>query len=128
MANVDHHQELIKGITKEQKSILDGSGQAVYIYLDDTHKICNKKFANLLGYKSIKEWVDNETPLDDVAEKDQQKVIDVYVKASEKLEADSLTIRFNNVRTGKPVKARMVLSPMVYEGHVFVIHFLDSVK
>jgi hypothetical protein len=128
MTNEDHHATLIKGIAKEQKPILDRSGQAVYIYLDDTHKICNKKFAAMLGYKSIKEWVDNETPVDDIVEKDQPKFVDTYLKTSEKLEAASLPIRFNNVRTGELVKARMVLSPIVYEGHVFVIHFLDVIQ
>ena len=47
-----HHEELVKGITKQLKPILDKSGQAIFVYLDDTHKACNKNFADLLGYKS----------------------------------------------------------------------------
>ena len=128
MTNEEHHETLIKGIAKEQKPILDGSGQAVYIYLDDPHKICNKKFATLLGYKTVKEWVDNQTPLDDVVEKDQPKIIDVFTRASENLEAGSLTVAFKNVKTGELVKGRVFVAPLVYEGHVFVIHFLDVIK
>src|SRR3989304_1948911 len=86
MTQEHHHEELVKGITAEQKPILDKSGQAIYIYLDDAHKVCNKKFATLLGYRSVKEWVDTEAPLADVIEKDQPKVIDAYTRASENLE------------------------------------------
>ncbi len=128
MTHEDHHEALIAGIAREQKPIMSGSGQGVYIYLDDPHKICNKKFATMLGYKSVKEWVDNETPLDDVVEKDQPKIIDSFTRASENLEASSLTASFKNVKTGDLVKARVFVAPLVYEGHVFVIHFLDVIK
>jgi len=128
MTNEDHHETLIKGIAREQKPILDESGQAVYIYLDDPHKICNKKFAQLLGYKSVKEWVDNETPLDDVIEKDQPKIVDAFTRAAENLEAGSLTATLKNVKTGELIKARIFVAPLVYQGHVFVIHFLDAAK
>jgi len=127
MANENHHETLMKGIAKEQKPIMDKSGQGIYIYLDDVHKICNKKFAAMLGYKSVKEWVDNQTPLDDVVEKDQPKVVDSFTRASENLEAGNLTATFKNVKTGELVKARIFVAPLVYEGHVFVIHFLEKI-
>ncbi len=127
MTSEHHHEALLKDIAKEQKPILGKSGQAVYIYLDDTHKICNKKFAALLGYKSVREWVDNEAPLADVIEKDQPRVIEAYVRASEKLEASSLPVTLKNVKTGKLIKARIFMSPLVFQGHVFVIHFIDEI-
>jgi len=128
MTHEEQHETLIKGIAKEQKPILDGSGQAVYIYLDDTHKICNKKFATMLGYKSVKEWVDNQTPLDDVLERDQPKIIDVFTRALENLEAGSLVLTMKNVKTGESIKGRVFVAPLVYEGHVFVIHFIEKIK
>ena len=51
-----HHEELIKGISNQMGTILSSSEQAIYIYLDDIHKVCNKKFASLLGYSSPEEW------------------------------------------------------------------------
>ncbi len=127
MTSEHHHEALIKGITREQKPILDTSGQAVYIYLDDTHKICNKKFAALLGYKSVKEWVDMEAPLADVIEKDQPGVIKAYTRASENLEASSLPVTFKNVKTEKLIKTRVFMAPILFEGHVFVIFFIDKI-
>ncbi len=73
-----HHEELVKGIAAQLKPVLDKSGQAIYIYLDDTHKVCNKKFADLVGYKSAREWADTEAPLSDVVEEDQPSVISAY--------------------------------------------------
>ena len=65
MKEQQHHEELVKGITEQMKLSLEKSEQAIYIYLDDTHKICNKKFADLVGYKSVKQWVKTEAPLAD---------------------------------------------------------------
>jgi hypothetical protein len=123
--NEQHHEELIKGVAREQKLILDESPQAIYIYLDDTHKVCNKKFADLLGYKSPGAWAKMDAPLSDVLEKDQPKVIDAYEKASEKLTASKIEISLKNVKTGKIIKTGMVTVPIVYNDHVFVLHFLQ---
>lgn len=125
MDEQQHHEELIKGISKEQKLILDGSPQAIYIYLDDTHKVCNKKFADLLGYASPAAWAKMDAPLADVVEKDQQLVIDAYGKAAEKLAASKLEISFKNVKTGKVIKAGLVMVPIAFSGHVFVMHFIQ---
>jgi hypothetical protein len=119
-----HHEELIKGVSQEQKLILDKSPQAIYIYLDDSHKVCNKKFADLLGYASAAEWAKTDAPLSDVVEKDQQLVIDAYGEASEKLVASKLEVSFKNVKNGKIIKTAVVMVPIAFSGHVFVMHFL----
>ena len=54
MDEQQHHVDLIEGIAQQMKEVLDKSGQAIYLYLDDTHKVCNKKFADIVGYKSPK--------------------------------------------------------------------------
>ena len=122
-----HHEELMKGISEQMKPVLEKSGQAIYIYLDDNHKVCNKKFADLLGYKSPKEWADAEAPLSDVVEEDQQGVIDAYMNASEKMVASAIELRFKNIRTGKIVKTRMIIAPIGHAGHVLTAHFFSKV-
>jgi len=96
-----HHEQLVKGISEQMKPVLEKSKQAIYIYLDDNHKICNKKFSDLLGYKSPKEWADADAPLSDVVEEDQQSVIEAYMNASEKMVASDIEVRVKNVKTGK---------------------------
>jgi hypothetical protein len=127
MNEQEHHEELINGITKEMKPVLDKSGQAVYIYLDDNHKVCNKKFAELFGYDSPKEWADAEAPLSDVIEEDQQGVIDAYMNASEKLVASAIEARVKNFKTGKIIKTRMIIAPIAHTGHIFTAHFFSKI-
>jgi len=122
-----HHEELVKGIAEQMKPVLEKSGQAIYLYLDDNHKVCNKKFAELLGYKSPKDWADADAPLSDVVEEDQQSVIDAYMKASEKMVASSIEVRVKNIKTAKIVKTRMIIAPVGYAGHVFTAHFFSRI-
>jgi PAS domain-containing protein len=122
-----HHEELVKGIAEQMKTVLKKSEQAIYIYLDDNHKVCNKRFADLLGYKSPKEWANTDAPLADVVEKDQQSVIDAYMNASEKMVASTIELRMKNVKTGKILKTRMTIAPVGHAGHVFTAHFFDKV-
>jgi PAS domain-containing protein len=127
MTQEQHHVGLIKGISEQFKSILEKSGQAIYIYLDDTHKTCNKNFATLLGYKSVREWVNMETPLDDIDESSQPAVVSAYGNATEKLIASSLNIKVKNKTTGELIKARMIMVPIAYEGHVLALHFVSRI-
>ena len=122
-----HHEEVVKGIAEQLKPVLEKSPQAIYVYLDDVHKICNKIFADMLGYGSVKEWVEMEAPLSDVIEEDQGNVIAAYENASEKMIASEIGVRVKNVKSGKIIKTRMILAPIAYSGHIFVMHFFNRV-
>jgi len=122
-----HHEELVKGIAEQMKPVMAKSEQAIYLYLDDNHKVCNKKFADLIGYKSPKEWAEAEAPLSDVLEEDQQSVIDAYMNASEKMAAGCLEVRVKNIKTGKIVKTRMIVAPVGHAGHVFTAHYFNKI-
>ena len=67
MTHNTHHEHLIKELSLMLEPIFTNSPQAVYLYLDDEHKICNKQFADMLGYDSVDEWVANPAPVDDVS-------------------------------------------------------------
>jgi hypothetical protein len=123
MAHDEHHEHLMNEITELFEPILSDSPQAVYIYLDDTHKICNQNFADLLGYDSIEDWVATESPINDIAESDQNSVIEAYGKASEELITSSLLI---NIKTkgGSEVETEIVITPFTYKGEVFAVHFI----
>jgi hypothetical protein len=127
MTEQEHHVELIKGISERMEILLKESERAIYIYLDDSHKVCNKKFANLLGYKSPKAWADTEAPLSDVLEQDQQKVIDAYMNASEKGIAGSIDVKMKNVKTEEILKINMIIAPTIFEGHIFTVHFVTKI-
>ena len=127
MEEQKHHEDLVKKITEQMKPVLEKSEQAVYMYLDDNHKVCNKKFADLLGYKSTKEWADVDAPLSDVVEEDQQSVINAFMNASEEMVASAIEVRIKNVKTAKIMKTRMIIAPVGYAGHVFTAHFFSRI-
>lgn len=122
-----HHEDLVKGIAEQLKPVLEKSVQAMYVYLDDTHKACNKKFADLAGYKSVKEWANTDAPLADIVEEDQQTVITAYRNATEKMSASAIEVRIKNIITGKLIKTKIIMVPIAYSGHIFALHFVSKI-
>jgi PAS domain-containing protein len=127
MAHDEHHEHLIKELAEQLEPVFSNSPQAIYLYLDDTHKICNQKFADMLGYSSIEEWVSNEAAVGDVLEEDQQKVIEAYGDASENFKASTFTTTFVK-KDGVQLKTKVIMVPFSYKGEVFVLHFISEEK
>lgn len=118
-----HHEHLMKEVKDMLSPILSKSPQAIYVYLDDTHKICNKKFADMLGYKSPQEWVNNQYPVDDVAKEDQEKGIKAYMDASRKFKAATFSGSWVK-KDGKKIKTEVIMAPFTYKNEAFVLHFI----
>lgn len=120
-----HHEELIEGLYKQLKPILDSSDQAIYVYLDDVHKFCNKKFASLLGCASTQDWAKVvESFLDTfVDEKSQKTLVTTYQMAMEKMVASMVNITWKT-KNGKKVASSVILIPISYNGHLFALHFI----
>lgn len=125
MTHDPHHEHIIKELAEQLQPVLSKSPQAIYLYLDDEHKICNQKFADMLGYKSVKEWEDNEYPLDDVAKEDQDKGVKAYMDASQNLKASSL--KGNLIKKdGKKISVEIIMAPVSFKNEIFVIHFITE--
>jgi PAS domain S-box-containing protein len=121
-----HHEHLIKELAEQLEPVFSGSPQGIYLYLDDEHKICNQKFANMLGYKSIQEWVKNDFPVEDVSEKDRDKVINAYAEASQKFVAASLNATCIR-KDGKKINTQVIMVPITYKEETFVLHFISKI-
>lgn len=121
-----HHEQLIRGVAKEYADILRNSEQGVYIYLDDTHKICNKKFALLLGYESAEQWagVNESFPDAFVAAESQEILVDTYQSAMEKCTASEIKVTWKKKSVGT-VKTTVILVPISHNGHRFALHFIS---
>lgn len=127
MAHDIHHEHIVKELTEQLEPLFSKSPQGIYLYLDDEHKSCNKQFADMLGYKSPKEWVANEFPIEDVAEEDQEKGIEAYMNASRKLIASTISGTLVK-KDGKKIKTEITMAPITYKGEVFVLHFISKEK
>jgi PAS domain S-box-containing protein len=127
MSHDVHHEHIMKELSEQLEPLFVNSPQAIYLYLDDTHKTCNQKFADMLGYASIQEWVENEYPVEDVAEEDREKGIKTYMHASEDLVASTIEGTLIS-KKGKRIKAEVTMVPLPYRNEIFVLHFISEKK
>ena len=128
MSEQEHHEELVEGFHKQLKEIFDGSKQAVYLYLDDNHKVCNKKFAEMLGFSSPEEWAKVENPLDVGVEKTSQAtMVSAYRDAMEKMIASKIDVKLKK-KSGSSFSASVIMVPVAYQGHMFALHFISEKK
>lgn len=105
--------------------ILDESEQSVYIYLDDANKVCNKRFATLLGYDSPRDWaaVKENFPEAFVSPKDRRTLVSTYQKAMTSLVGSTISIRWKK-KGGSEVPTTTILVPIIHGGHRMALHFI----
>ena len=124
----EHHEELVKGFHDQLKQIFDSSEQAIYLYLDDSHKACNKKFAEMQGYNSPDEWAKVENPLEVGVDKmSQDTVVSAYRNATEKFVASKIEVKLKK-KAGGIFDASIIMVPIAYQGHMFALHFISEKK
>jgi len=122
----EHHEELVKGLYDQMKPILEGSEQPIFIYLDDNHKVCNQKFASMLGFKSPQEWAEKQGFLDVyVTEKSRETLSTAYWNAMQKMAASTIPMTWMK-QGGATLDSTMILIPTFFKGHMFSVHFVTS--
>jgi hypothetical protein len=125
----DNHAELIERFYAEQKEIFDASEQGMYAFLDDDSRVCNEKFAAMLGYTSAKEWagVDTDGSFPDafVAEKSQEALVDTFQNAMENGVGSTVKISWKK-KSGGSVDTTVILVPILFEGHAIALHFVSQ--
>jgi PAS domain-containing protein len=120
----EHHEALIAGISEQMKSILDSSQQGIYIYLDNIHKVCNRKFATLLGYSSPEEWAKVEDAFEVFVDRGSQETLaSAYNRAMEKFIPANIKVTWKK-KAGGTVDTTVVLVPIAYDDHLFALHFI----
>jgi PAS domain-containing protein len=122
-----HHEELVNGFYNQLKEIFDSSEQAIYLYLDDNHKVCNNKFAEMQGYSTPEEWAKVENPLEAGVDKSSQAaVVSAYRKAMEELSASKIDVKLKK-KNGETFDASIIMVPVAYQGHLFALHYINQV-
>jgi hypothetical protein len=121
-----HHEELVNGFYGQQKQVFDSSEQAIYLYLDDNHKICNKKFAVLLGYNSPEEFAEVKNLLEaNVDKKSQQTVVSAYRDVMEKMISSKIDVKIKK-NSGSTIDTTIIMVPVAYQGHLLALHFISE--
>lgn len=127
--NIAHpHYEVINGVREQLREIFEESKQAIYVYLDDTHKVCNQRFASLLGYKSTEEWSAVDEPFTEAFVKDesQEILVSTYRKAMEDRVASNIEVSWKK-KSGGSVKTSVIIVPISYKGELLALHFITGI-
>jgi PAS domain S-box-containing protein len=121
---MDSHENLIKEIHEQLKPVLDHSDQAMYVYLDDEHKLCNTRFAELLGYTPAA-WAAVKEPFTAafVAEESQEALVEAFQNAMQSIVASSIEVTWKS-QSGAPIITNVILVPMACKGHLYALHFI----
>jgi hypothetical protein len=124
--NDQHHEVLIKEIAEQYADVLNTSKQAMYIYLDDDNKVCNARFATLLGYPSKDEWARTKGPFAQmfVTEPSQETLVRAYNDAMQDKVSSTVPVNWKK-KNGETVSTEVNLVPLAYCDHLFALHFID---
>ncbi|HJQ93442.1 MAG TPA: PAS domain-containing protein [Candidatus Thermoplasmatota archaeon] len=117
----------VRTATAQLRDLLEGSGQAIYLYQDDHHKACNQRFAELLGYTSPDSWATVHTsfPSTFVAPKSQEVLVEAYQAAVNDGVATTVPITWKR-KDGKTVDTDVILVPIDVEGRRLALHFITA--
>jgi rhamnose utilization protein RhaD (predicted bifunctional aldolase and dehydrogenase) len=119
-----HHEELIEAFRNQLKPVFESSEQAMYLYLDDAHKVCNERYASLLGYGTSREWARVTEFTDLVAEKSTDTLVTAYQRAMERKIGSTIAVTWKK-KSGGTVDTNVIVVPVAYNGHLFALHFVS---
>jgi hypothetical protein len=119
--------DILKKTYEMYKNMFDKSSQAIYIFLDDQHKICNSKFLTLLGYKNAEEWAKVENSFTEafVDEDSQHALVHAYQNAMENLVGSAIKVKWKTA-SNKKVETNVILVPIIVEGYLMALHFISE--
>jgi len=106
------------------RDVFESSEQPIYLYLDDTHKACNQRFASFLGYRTPQEWTNVREFSDLVAEKSMKSLVTAYNNAMTKMVGSTIDVRWRK-KSGDMVDTTVILVPISYNGHLFALHYVS---
>jgi len=120
------HEAALERVGREMAGVLEGSAQAVYVYACDNHKLCNGRFASLLGYGSPEEWASTDVPFVDtfVAQESQDALVGAYWRAMTEKVGSSVAVTWRRKDRGK-VATDVIIVPLTLDGQDMALHFVS---
>jgi PAS domain S-box-containing protein len=121
------HETLIAELARHFAPLMESSPEGIYLWLDEVHKVCNARLADLFGY-SIESWQAQVPFLGSfVAEEDQEQFSSNYYASVNGL-TSPVRFRFRGLRSdGSEFLAETDMVPIAYGGHAVALHFVRPV-
>ena len=123
----DEHREVMRELTEQFRPIMEQSPDGVYLWIDEAHKTCNERLANLFGF-TVEEWCTTQPFLENyVAEEDRGIFSWNYHNRVAAL-AFPVTFRFHGLRKdGSTFSAETEMIPISCREHAVAYHFVRQV-
>ena len=122
------HEQILREMEEQFGPLFESSPVGVYLYVNDVHKICNERMAQMHGM-TVQEWRTRPTFLNDfIAEEDRQ----VYARNYQHHVAGlrhPVTFRFRGLRKdGSTFAAETDMIPLCWRGHAVAYHFVREIS
>jgi PAS domain S-box-containing protein len=122
------HEVATKELAEQLRPIFEASPDGVYVWLDEEHWVCNRRFAELLGYDSPDELNDTPHLLQRWVHEDDQNMFSWSYWNRVQTLSFPTTLRFRGKRKdGSEVLVETDMIPLTYGGHTFAYHFVRNV-
>jgi len=122
------HEVATKELAEHLQPLFDASPDGMYVWLDEEHWVCSRRFAELFGYGSPDELDDTPNFLQRMVHADDQQQFSWNYWNRVQALAFPTTLRFRGVRKdGSSFQAETDMVPFTYGGHTFAYHFVRSV-
>ena len=120
-------EDIIRELVEQFRPVMEQSPDGVYLWLDETHKVCNERLAKLFGF-TVEQWSATQPFLDNfVAEEDRRMFSWNYHNRVAAL-AFPVTFRFRGMRKdGSTFPAETDMIPISYGGEAVAYHFVRQV-
>jgi PAS domain S-box-containing protein len=121
------NRDLIQSLADQYRPVFENSPDGVYLWLDETHKVCNARLARMFGC-TIDEWSATEPFLETfVAAEDRALYSRNYHRCVAEL-AHPVTFRFTGQRKdGSTFPAETDMIPISWHGHAVAYHFVRQI-
>ncbi len=126
--NAEEHDQILRELEEQFGPLFDRSPVGVYLYVTDTHKICNARMAQMHGM-TVEEWRNTLTFLNDfIAEEDRDMYARNYRHHVAGL-SHPVTFRFRGLRKdGSTFAAETDMIPLCWRGHAVAYHFVREIS
>ncbi len=121
------HEQILTALLKQLTPVFLHSPDGVYLYLDDNHKVCNKRLADMFGM-TVEQWSRVPNFLEGfVAPQDRDLVASNFQTHIATL-SRPVTFRFTAVRkNGKTFTAETEMIPLSWNGYPIAYHFVREI-
>ena len=121
------HEEIMRELAEQFRPVLDKSPDGVYLWLDETHAICNKQLADMFGY-TVEEWR-SKPFLDTFVARADQNMFAGHYQDRVATFASPVTFRFRACRKdGSTFAAETDMIPISWRGHAVAYHFVREIR